>query len=64
MSKKINDIRKWQKKMMEFCRLTEKDHVWKESGVTTQEGKEMEVVTLLRGNYKNSGTADKVLSYF
>ena len=50
--------------MMEFCRLTEKDHVWKESGVTTQEGKEMEVVTLLQGNYKNSGTADKVLSYF
>ena len=50
--------------MMEFCCVTEKDHVWKESGVTTQEGKEMEVVTLLLGNYKSSVTADKVLSYF
>ena len=45
--KQTNDIRDWQKKMAEFCRLTEKVNVYKESGVMTQGRKRVEVVTLL-----------------
>ena len=50
--------------MVEFCHLAEKGHVSKESGVTTQGRKEVEVGTLLLGNDKNNVIADKVLSCF
>ena len=49
---------------MEFRRLAEKGHVWKESGVTTQVRMEVEVGTLLRSNDKNNAIAENVLSYF
>ena len=42
----------------------EKGHVWKESGLPTQEKKEVEVGTLLLGNDKNNVMANKLLSYF
>ena len=51
-------------KKKEFCRLAEKGHVWKESGVTTPGRREVEVATLLLGNDENKVIADKVLSYF
>ena len=44
-------------------KTTQKGHVWKESGVTTQEKRDVEVVTLLLGNDKKNIIADKVLSY-
>ena len=44
--------------------MVEKGHVWKESEVTTQRRRQVEVGTLLLGNDKNSATVDKVLSYF
>ena len=56
--KQINDIREWQKKM------AEKVHVWKESGVTTQGRREVEVGTLLLDNDKSNIIVNKVLSYF
>ena len=37
-------------------------HVWKESGVTSQWSREVEVGTLLLGNDKNSVIVNKVLS--
>ena len=49
---------------MEYCRLTEKGHVWKESGVTTKVRMELEVDTLLLSNDKNNVIAENVLSYF
>ena len=49
---------------MEFRRLAEKGHVWKESGVTTQVRMEVEVGTLLLSNDKNNVIAENVLSYF
>ena len=49
---------------MEFCRLVEKGHVWKESGVTTQARMKVEVGTLLLSNNKNNAIAKNVLSYF
>ena len=48
----------------DIFRLTEKGHIWKESGVTTQVRREVEVGTLLLGNDKNNAIADNVLSYF
>ena len=39
-------------------------YVWKESGVTTQGRREVEVGTLLLGNEKNDVVNEKVLSYF
>ena len=50
--------------MAEIRRLTEKDHVCKESGVMTQGRREIKVGTLLLGNDKNYVIANKVLSYF
>ena len=52
--KQINDIWKWQKKMVEFQNSTEKGHVWKESRVATQGRREVEVGTLLLVNNKNN----------
>ena len=46
--------------MTEFCCLSEKGHVWKESGVVTQGKREMEVGTSDNDNV----IADKGLSYF
>ena len=42
----------------------DKGHVWKESGVTTQGKKEVEVGTLWLGNDKTNVIVDKVVSYF
>ena len=47
---------------MEFCCSSVKGHVRKESGVTTQERREVEVAILLLNNNKNV-TAEIVLSY-
>ena len=44
--------------------LAEKGHTWKESGVTTQGGREMEVGTLLLSNDENNIIVENVLSYF
>ena len=49
---------------MEFRRLAEKGHVWKESGVTTQVKMEEEVGTLLLSNYEKNVIAENGLSYF
>ena len=49
---------------MEFCRLVEKGHVLKESGVTTQVRMKVEVGTLWLSNDKNNVIAENVLSYF
>ena len=47
------------------CRcLGEKDHSWKESEVTTQGRREVEVGTLLLSNDENNVIAENVLSYF
>ena len=51
-------------KKVEFCHLTEKGHVWKESGVVTHGSRKVEVGTLLLSNDKNSVIADNVVSYF
>ena len=51
-------------KTAEFCCLVEKGHVWKESGVTTQGRKEVEVDTVLLGSDKSNAIVNKVLSYF
>ena len=48
---------------MEFRRLSEKGHVWKESAVTTQVKMEMEVVTLLLSNDKNNVIDENVLFF-
>ena len=37
---------------------------WKESGVVTQERREVEVGTLLLGDDKNNVVVEKVLGYF
>ena len=50
--------------MAEFRRFVEKGHVLKESSVTTQRRREVEVGTLLLGKNKNNVIADKVLRYF
>ena len=42
----------------------EKGHVWKESGVTTERRRDVEVSSILLGNDKNNVIANKVLSYF
>ena len=42
----------------------ERGHVWKESGITNEGSREVEVGTLLQGNDKNNVIADKVLSCF
>ena len=43
------------------CRLlAEKGHVWKESGVTTQGRREVELGTLLLSNDKNNVIAENV----
>ena len=62
--KEINNIRELQNKMVEFCCLVEKSHIWKESGIVTQERREVEVDTLLLGNDKNNVIANKVFSCF
>ena len=49
--------RKQQQSLPENC------HVWKESGVTTQERKVVEVGTILLANDKNNVIAKKVLRY-
>ena len=46
----------------DIFRLTEKGHIWKESGVMTQVRREVEVGTLLLGNDKSNAIADNVLS--
>ena len=47
------------------CRcLVEKGHASKESGVTTQGRREVEVGTLLLSNDENNGIAENVLKYF
>ena len=43
--------------------LAVKGHVWKESGVTTQGRREVEVAILLLNNEKNNVTAENELSY-
>ena len=50
--KQINDIWEWQKKSAEFHCSAEKGYVWKESVITTQGRREVEVGTLLLGNDK------------
>ena len=50
--------------MVEYCYLAEKGQVWKESRVTTQGRRELEVGIVLLGNDKNNVIADKVLNYF
>ena len=52
------------RKKVEFCGLGVNGHVWKESGVTTQGRREVEVAILLLNNDKNNVTAKNVLSYF
>ena len=42
------------RKKVKFCRLAEKGHVWKESGVMEQVRMEMEVGTLLLSKDKGS----------
>ena len=42
----------------------EKGHLWKESGNTTQERKEVEVGSFLLRNDKSKVIANKILSYF
>ena len=54
--KQINDTREWQKKTVE------KGHVWKESGFTTQERREVEVCNLLLDNDKNDVIAGNFLA--
>ena len=49
--------------MAEFCQLAEKCHVWKESGVTVQGRREVEVGTFLQCNDKNNVIVDKVLIF-
>ena len=61
--KQINNIQEQQKKKVEFCCSAVKGHVWKESGVTTQERREVGVAILLLNNNKNNVTAEIVLSY-
>ena len=51
------------RKKVAFQRLAEIGHVWKESWVTTQGRREVEVGTLLLSNDKNV-IAKNVLSYF
>ena len=51
------------RRILEFRRSVEKDHVWKKSGVTTRAKMEVEVVTLLLRNDKNNVVAENVLSY-
>ena len=50
------------RKKAEFCHSAVKDHVWKESGVTTQGRREVEVAILLLNNDKNNVTAENELS--
>ena len=45
-------------------KTAENSHDWKESGVTTQGKREVEVGTLLLGNDTNNIIAHKALSYF
>ena len=45
-------------------KMVEKGHIWKESGVTTQRRRQVEVGTLLLCNDKNNATVDKGLRYF
>ena len=49
--KQINHTREWHK-MVEFCLSAEKGHIWKESGVTAQGRREVEVGTLLLGKFE------------
>ena len=44
--------------------LVEKGHIWKESGVTTQGRRQVEVGTLLPSNDENNIIAKNILSYF
>ena len=60
MSKKLM-IFKSNRKKVEFCHSVVKVHVWKESGVTTQGRREVEVAILLLNNDKNNVTAENVL---
>ena len=53
-----------KKATTEFCHLGKEGYVWKESGVTTQGRREVEVGTLLLGNGKGNVTAYEVLIYF
>ena len=48
--------------MTEFCYLAEKGYVFKESGVTTQGKKEVEVDTLWPGDDKTNVISNKVLN--
>ena len=50
--------------MAEFRHSTEKDHVWIESGVTTQGRRKVEVGTLLLNIDEKNVIAENVLSYF
>ena len=52
------------RKKVEFHHFAEKGHVWKESGVTTQEKKEVELGTFLQSNDKNNVIAKNALIYF
>ena len=51
-------------KKAEICHAAVNGHVWKESGVTTQGRREVEVAILLLNNDKNNVTAENVSSYF
>ena len=61
MSKKLM-IFKSNRKKVEFCCLAVNGYVWKESGVTTQGRREVELVILLLNNDKNNVTVENVLS--
>ena len=51
-------------KLAECHCLAEKGHAWKESGVTTQGRREVEVGTLLLSNDENNVIAENVFCYF
>ena len=52
------------RKKVQFDHSAEKGHVWKESGVTTQERREVDVGTFALSNDKNNVIAENVSSYF
>ena len=51
-------------KKAEICHAAVNGHVWKESGVTTQGRREVEVAILLLNNDKNNVTAENLFMLF
>ena len=61
MSNKLM-VFKGNREKAKFCCLAEKGHVWKESGVTTQGKRKLEVYTILLSNEKI--ITDNVVNFF